>query len=157
MIGLLAPAGNLEKLKTALHFGADAVYLAYKQYGLRAYADNFDKDELLEAVRICHNAGKKVYVTLNIFAHNDDFENIEAILDYCVEVDVKGIFCFRMGLTLRDGNRQYFYKKLDEHFPGLKERYIKEFGDSYGVGSPNNDELMKYFKRLTNQVRSQFY
>ena len=80
---------------------------------------------------------------------NDDFENIEAILDYCVDVDVKGIFCFRMGLTLRDGNRQYFYKKLDEHFPGLKERYIKEFGDSYGVGSPNNDELMKYFKRRT--------
>ena len=81
---------------------------------------------------------------------NDTFENIEAILDYCVEADVKGIFCFNMGLTLRDGNRQYFYKKLDEHFPGLKERYIKEFGDSYGVASPNNDKLMKYFKKRTS-------
>ena len=80
---------------------------------------------------------------------NDDFENIKEILDFCVEVNVKGIFCFNMGLTLRDKNRLYFYEKLDEHFPGLKERYIKEFGDSYGVGSPNNDELMKYFKGRT--------
>lgn len=80
---------------------------------------------------------------------NDDFENIKEILDFCVEVNVKGIFCFNMGLTLRDKNRLYFYEKLDEHFPGLKERYIKEFGDSYGVGSPNNDELMEYFKGRT--------
>ena len=71
------------------------------------------------------------------------------LLDYSIEANVHGILCFGMGLTLRDGNRQYFYEKLDEHFPGLKERYIKEFGDSYGVGSPNNDELMKYFKGRT--------
>lgn len=81
---------------------------------------------------------------------NDNFENIRAILDHCVEVNVKGIFCFNMGLTLRDGNRQHFYRKLDEHFPGLKERYIEEFGDSYAVGSPNNDELMRYFKKRTS-------
>ena len=83
---------------------------------------------------------------------NDTFENIEGILDYCIDADVKGILCFNMGLTLRDGNRQYFYGKLDEHFPGMKERYIKEFGDSYVLGSPNNDELMKYFKKRTAEA-----
>lgn len=80
---------------------------------------------------------------------NDTFENIEAILDYCADADVKAIVCFGMGMTLRDGNRQYFYSKLDEHFPGMKERYISEFADSYGVASPNNDELMRYFKKRT--------
>ena len=72
-IELLAPAGNMEKLKTAVYFGCDAVYLAYKQCGLRAFADNFDAGQLHEAVEYCHSLGKKVYVTLNIFAHNADF------------------------------------------------------------------------------------
>ena len=90
---------------------------------------------------------------------NDTFENIKAILDYCVDTNVKGIFCYGMGLTLRDGNRQYFYSKLDEHFPGMKERYIREFGDSYSVASPNNDELMKYFKKRTADegIMNDFY
>lgn len=83
---------------------------------------------------------------------NDNLENIRGILDYSIDADVKGILCFNMGLTLRDGNRQYFYKKLDEHFPGLKERYIKEFGDSYAIPSPNNNELMKYFKNRTSKA-----
>ena len=82
---------------------------------------------------------------------NDTLENIEAILDYSIDADVKGILC-KMGLTLRDGNRQYFYQKLDEHFPGMKERYIREFGNQYGIGSPDNDELMKYFKKRTAQA-----
>ena len=73
---LLAPAGNFERLETALHFGADAVYLAYKKYGLRAFADNFDEQELRKAVEYCHARGKKVYVTVNIFAHDKDFEEM---------------------------------------------------------------------------------
>ena len=82
---------------------------------------------------------------------NDTEENIKKILDYCIEADVKGIFCFEMGLTLRDGNREYFYDKLDEHFPGLKKRYIDEFGNDYSVPSPRNAELMKIFNQVTSQ------
>lgn len=82
---------------------------------------------------------------------NDTHENISQILDMCIEADVKGIFCHNMGLTLRKGNREYFYSKLDEHFPGLKERYIKEFGDAYSIPSPNNTELMKLFYKKTSQ------
>ena len=89
---------------------------------------------------------------------NDTEENINSILDFCIGADVKGIFCFQMGLTLRKGNREYFYRKLDEHFPGLKERYIDEFGESYEVPSPNNAELMKIFKKRTREhaIMSEF-
>ena len=82
---------------------------------------------------------------------NDTHENIDKILDMCIEADVGGIFCHSMGLTLRKGNREYFYSKLDEHFPGLKERYIKEFGDAYSIPSPNNSDLMKLFYKKTSQ------
>ena len=82
---------------------------------------------------------------------NDNEENIKKILDYCIEANVKGIICFEMGLTLRDGNRQYFYEKLDEHFPGLKKRYIDEFGNSYSIPSPKNNELMEIFRDVTAQ------
>ena len=82
---------------------------------------------------------------------NDTEDNITRILDYCIESDVYGIICFEMGLTLRDGNRQHFYRKLDEHFPGLKERYIREFADSYVIPSPKNRELMKIFTEKTNE------
>lgn len=73
---LLAPAGNMEKLITAIHFGADAVYLAGKRYGLRAYADNFSDEEMAAAIGYAHSRGVKVYVTLNIFAKNADFEDL---------------------------------------------------------------------------------
>ncbi len=76
---LLAPAGNFEKLKTALHFGADAVYLGGKDFSLRSFADNFTADEMKRAVETAHAAGKKVYVTANIFARNADFS---ALSDY---------------------------------------------------------------------------
>ena len=82
---------------------------------------------------------------------NDSEDNIRDILDFCIESDVHGIICFEMGLTLRDGNRQHFYRKLDEHFPGLKERYIREFADSYVIPSPKNRELMKIFTEKTNE------
>ncbi len=79
-IELLAPAGNMEKLQTALHFGADAVYFSGKLWGLRAYAGNFADSEIVEAVRLCHEAGAKAYVTLNIFASNGDFDGLSKYL-----------------------------------------------------------------------------
>ena len=83
---------------------------------------------------------------------NDNEENIKAILDSCIKSNVKGIICFGMGLTLREGNREYFYKKLDEHFPGLKKRYIEKFGNSYSLESPNNKGLMDLFYKKTNSA-----
>ena len=76
---------------------------------------------------------------------NDTRENIESILNMCAEAKVRGIICFGMGLTLRDGNREYFYSQLDRHFPGLKERYIKEYGNRYEIPSPKSSELMRLF------------
>jgi putative protease len=85
---LLAPAGNLEKLKYALHYGADAVYCAGKKFGLRAKADNFDHEGLIEAIDYVHLKEKKIYVTLNIIAHNEDLEDLP---DYVKELDLMGI------------------------------------------------------------------
>jgi putative protease len=77
---LLAPAGSLEKLKIALAYGADAVYIGGRQFGLRAFADNFTLEEIKEAVDFAHNLDKKVYVTMNIFARNDDFFGMEGYI-----------------------------------------------------------------------------
>ncbi len=82
---------------------------------------------------------------------NDTEENISAILDMCIEAKVKGIICFDMGLTLREGNREYFYQKLDEHFPSLKEKYIHYYGNSYMCTSPNNQKLMALFRKICHQ------
>lgn len=82
---------------------------------------------------------------------NDTAENINGILNYCEEAGVKGIICFGMGLTLRNGNREYFYRALDEKFPGLKERYIQSYGNMYDIRSKNNQELMELFYRRCKQ------
>ena len=76
---------------------------------------------------------------------NDTVENLEGILSYCIKAGVRGIVSFGFGTTMREGSREYFYKKLDEHFPGMKERYIKVYGDRYECLSPNNDVLKKIF------------
>lgn len=76
---------------------------------------------------------------------NDTEENITAILNECVRTGVKGIINFGMGLTLREGDREYFYAALDKHFPGLKERYIQTYGNAYEVASPNSSKLMRIF------------
>jgi len=78
---------------------------------------------------------------------NDTEENLSGILDYCTDAGVKGIICFGMGLTLREGNREYFYSRLDRHFPGIKERYIREYKNSYMLESPNSSKLMRFFHR----------
>ncbi len=75
-VELLAPAGDMEKLKAALHFGADAVYLAGERFGLRTASKNFGPEAIQEAVTLAHAKGAKVYVTMNIIAHNDDFDGL---------------------------------------------------------------------------------
>ncbi|MDC7124219.1 MAG: radical SAM protein [Spirochaetales bacterium] len=78
---------------------------------------------------------------------NDTPENINGIMDYCIEAEVNAILVFNMGMTLREGDREYYYKKLDQHFPGLKEQYKKRYGNSYGILSPRNKELMQLLYR----------
>ena len=79
---------------------------------------------------------------------NDTEDNITAILNECVRVGVKGIIDFGMGLTLRDGDREYYYAALDKHFPGMKELYIRRYGNAYELPSPNAKELMGLFQRI---------
>lgn len=76
---------------------------------------------------------------------NDTGENVRSILEACASVGVRGIICFGMGLTLREGDREYYYAALDKHFPGLKEKYIRLYGNAYEVPSPNSGELMRIF------------
>lgn len=76
---------------------------------------------------------------------NDTKENVEGILDYCIRAKVYGILCFGIGMTLRQGDREYYYAALDRHFPGLKEKYRKKYGHAYEVASDNNAELMRFF------------
>ncbi len=76
---------------------------------------------------------------------NDTEENLRGILRYCIEAGVYGIVCFGIGLTLREGNREYYYAKLDAHFPGLKHKYIKKYGLSYEARSDKNETLMDIF------------
>lgn len=102
-----------------------------------------------EALKVLRDNGIPTVVWLSPILPfiNDTEENINGILDYCAEAGVYGIICFGMGLTLRDGNREYFYRALDRHFPGMKEKYIAAYGDRYEVMSPDNDRLMKLFTR----------
>ena len=79
---------------------------------------------------------------------NDTEENISSILNECARVGVKGVIDFGMGLTLREGDREYYYAALDRHFPGMKERYIRRYGDAYELPSPNAGELKKIFRKI---------
>jgi DNA repair photolyase len=82
---------------------------------------------------------------------NDTEENLQRLLDYCIQAKVKGILCFGFGVTLREGNREYFYAKLEEQFPSLKERYIQKFGNTYVCNSPNSHKLMRIFQAKCQQ------
>lgn len=90
-VELLAPAGSRSKLNTALHFGADAAYIAGAKFGLRAYADNFDAEGLASAVCYAHGLGKKVYVAVNIFPRNSDFGEMAEYLKYLAEIKADGV------------------------------------------------------------------
>lgn len=75
----------------------------------------------------------------------DTEENMRTILGYCIDAGVKGIICFGIGMTLRNGDREYYYRALDRHFPGLSREYQKRYGNSYEVNSPDNGRLMRIF------------
>ena len=101
-----------------------------------------------EALRILQDNGIPTVVWLSPILPfiNDTEENLRGILGYCIDAKVHGILCFDMGVTLREGDREYFYRKLDERFPGIKGRYIHAFGNSYQCRSPDNDRLMAIFR-----------
>lgn len=101
--------------------------------------------ERFEALKIFYENGIPTVVWLSPILPfiNDTKENIEGILEYCIEAKVYGIMCFDMGVTLREGNRGYFYEALDKYFPGLKNRYHKKYGYAYEVSSERNKELMQ--------------
>ncbi len=95
---LLAPAGNFEKFLTALHFGADAVYLAGGKFGLRAFAGNFTEEEMEKAVKIAHSQNKRVHVTLNIIAKDKDFEGLEEYLKFLQKIGVDAVIVADIGI-----------------------------------------------------------
>ena len=110
MIELLAPAGNMEKLKTALYYGADACYFAGTKFGLRAMSSNFTNEELKESVEYAHSLGKKCYITVNILAHNADFDGLKEYLQYLESILVDGVIVSDLGIM----------SFVKEYAPGLE-------------------------------------
>lgn len=100
--------------------------------------------ERFETLKAFHENGIPSVVWFSPFLPfiNDTKENIDGLLRYCIDAKVRGIICFGIGLTLRDGDREYFYSRLDKHFPNMKERYIYTYGNSYQLTSNNNNVLM---------------
>ena len=106
-------------------------------------------EERFEVLKTLRDCGIPTVVWLSPILPfiNDTEENISGILDMCAEAKVYGVICFGMGLTLREGNREYFYEQLDRLFPGLKEQYIRTYGDQYMIESGNSQKLMRLFHR----------
>lgn len=104
----------------------------------------------IEVLEECRKRGIPTIVWLTPILPfiNDTEDNIRQILDACIRVGVKGIICFDMGLTLRDGDREYYYAALDKYFPGLKRKYMERYGNAYELPSPNAKELMDSFKKI---------
>ena len=98
MVELLAPAGTFLKLKTAFKFGADAVYFAGKKFGLRAFAGNFEDDEIEKAVNYAHSLNKKVYITVNILAHEADFDGLKEYIEYLDKIGVDAVIAADVGI-----------------------------------------------------------
>lgn len=107
----------------------------------------------VEVLKELHKAGIPTIVWLTPILPfiNDTKENIQGILNYCIEAKVYGIICFGMGLTLREGNREYFYQQLEQKFPHLKEKYIQKYGMNYQLISPNNKQLMQLFYKICRE------
>ena len=132
-VELLSPAGNFEKLKTALYYGADAVYVGGKSLSLRAQADNFTNEELLQAVEYTHNLGKKIYVTLNVFAHNKDLALAEEFISYLEKIGVDGAIMSDPGLINLALTK---YPKLPVHIStqaNITNKYIADFWYKQGA------------------------
>lgn len=130
---LLAPAGNFEKFLTALHFGADAVYLAGNRFGLRAFAGNFSDEEMKEAVKIAHSFGKKVYITLNIIAKDEDFDGLKEYLEFLQDIKVDAVIVADIGVM--EFVRKYA-PKIDIHIStqaNIINSYTAKFFADLGV------------------------
>ncbi|MGN1227575.1 MAG: U32 family peptidase, partial [Christensenellales bacterium] len=133
MVELLAPAGNIEKLKTAFHFGADACYFAGKKYGLRAFSDNFNEDELETYINYAHSLNKKCYITVNIIAHNKDFEGLQEYLQYLEKIGADAIIVADIGIA-------YFAKQVVPNMPihistqaNITNNYSAKFFEDFGA------------------------
>ena len=109
--------------------------------------------EVLETFRD-HGIPTVVWLSPILPFINDTGENIERILDCCIQAKVRGIICFGMGMTLREGSREYYYAALDRHFPGMKGKYHRKYGYGYELASDRNGELMELFyeKCKKNQI-----
>ena len=103
MVELLSPAGNFEKLTMALTYGADAVYLAGKSYGMRAAAENFDLEELKSAVEFCHSQGKRLYVTCNTVVNNQELDKLPDFLQYIDSIGVDAVIVTDLGVLKMAG------------------------------------------------------
>lgn len=109
--------------------------------------------ERFETLKTLRDAGIPTVVWLSPILPfiNDTRENIAGVLELCAEAGVYGVICFGMGLTLREGNREYFYEQLDRLFPGLKEKYIRTYGNQYEIASPDNRRLMGLFHQTCEE------
>ena len=109
--------------------------------------------ERFEVLKELHHAGIPTVVWLCPILPfiNDTEENIIGILNYCMEAKVYGIICFGMGMTLREGSREYFYRQLDQLFPHMKEKYIRTFGSQYELNSPRSRSLMRLFHQICSE------
>ena len=99
--------------------------------------------ERFEVLMKCKERGipTVVWMTPILPFINDTEENIRGLMDYCIQAEVKGIIFWDIGMTLREGDREYYYRALDQHFPGMKRRYIQTYGNAYQLPSPRNKEL----------------
>ncbi len=107
---LLSPAGNAEKMEAAIRYGADAVYLAGKRFGMRAASDNFTPEELGWAVQYCHQRGVKIYVTVNVMPHTEEYASLDDYLRYLAQIGVDAVIVSDIGVVMR----------LREICPGLE-------------------------------------
>ena len=128
---LLAPAGNFDKLVTAVHYGADAVYFSGKRFGLRAFAGNFDDEEIVRALDFLHSHGKRGYITLNIVAKDSDFEGLDDYLSLLEKAGVDGLIVSDVGLI--------YY--IHNHFPKLHIHVSTQ-------ANVNNSQSVKFFADL---------
>jgi len=106
--------------------------------------------ERYQMLQVMRDAGIPTVVWLGPFLPyiNDSEENLRGLLDYCARAEVKGILCFGFGMTLRAGSRDYYYQQLDGLFPGMKERYINDFGDDYSIRVPKHAQLWSIFEEF---------
>lgn len=128
---LLVPAGNLDKLKIAVLYGADAVFLGYQEFGLRSNSDNFSVEDLKEAVKICNKKDVKIYVTTNIYAHN---ENFNGFIDFVKQIEEIGI----TGIIVSDPG---YIMLTQEHAPKLEIHISTQ-------QSISNYEAVEFYKQL---------